>query len=80
MANNLVIYTCRLLFDGYRSGKISVGETTEREMLGGGGGGVASDWIVGTMRSHLKKNILSGSHVEWVTLVLLALLNRVVSN
>jgi len=41
---------------------------------------VASDWIVGTMRSHVKKNMLSGSHVEWVTSVLLALLNPMVSN
>jgi hypothetical protein len=32
------------------------------------------------LRSHVKKSILSGSHVEWVTLVLLALLNRLVSS
>jgi len=75
--NNVVIYTCRLLFGDYRSVKISVGSMTEKEMWGEG---VASDWIVGIMRSHLKKNVLSVSHVEWVTLVLLALLNRVVSN
>ena len=47
MLNNLVIYTRRLLFgnSGTVSGKISVGETAEKQMLGGGGcvGGIGLD-------------------------------------
>jgi len=40
MLNNLVIYTRRLLFGDYRtvSGKIGVGETTEKDVGRGGGG------------------------------------------